>query len=55
MYEEALEIELTSRAIPFASQQPLSISYKEHILQSRYIVDIVYYGSVLGESKHSID
>jgi GxxExxY protein len=51
VYQEALEIELASRGIPFASQSPLNIVYKEHALQNRYVVDLVCYGSVLVELK----
>ena len=51
VYQEALELELAERSIPFVSQSPLSINYKTHVLQSRYIVDLVCYGSVLVELK----
>jgi GxxExxY protein len=49
VYQEALELELAERSIPFVSQSPLTINYKTHVLQSRYIVDLVCYGSVLVE------
>lgn len=51
VYQEALELELAERSIPFVSQSPLSINYKTHVLQSRYIVDLVCYGSILVELK----
>ncbi len=51
VYQEALEIELTSRAIPFVAQSPLSITYKEHALQNRYAVDLVCFEQVLVELK----
>ena len=51
VYQEALELELADRSIPFVSQSPMRISYKEHVLQSRYIVDLVCYESVLVELK----
>ena len=51
VYQEALELELSERSVPFVSQSPLSISYKTHVLLSRYIVDLVCYGSVLVELK----
>jgi GxxExxY protein len=51
VYHEALELELADRSIPFVSQSPLTINYKAHVLQNRYVVDLVCYGSVLVELK----
>ena len=51
VYQEALELELGERSIPFVSQSPLRINYKTHVLQSRYVVDLVCYNSVLVELK----
>lgn len=51
VYHEALELELAERSIPFVSQSPLRINYKTHLLQNRYVVDLVCYDSVLVELK----
>ena len=39
VYQEALEIELASRQIPFTPQQEFPISYKGQLLQRKYISD----------------
>ncbi len=43
VYQEALEIELNSRSIPFVSQVKLPIKYKEQILKKEYISDLICY------------
>ncbi len=35
VYQEAMEIESSSRKIPFVSQQVLQIQYKQHVLKKR--------------------
>jgi GxxExxY protein len=51
IYQEALEIELAARGVPFEPQKPLSISYKGRQLQSTYIVDIDCYSQIIVELK----
>jgi GxxExxY protein len=34
IYQEALEIELSRRKIPFESQKPLALTYKDIVLRS---------------------
>ncbi len=51
VYQEAMEIELTEREIPFESQKPLIISYRGRRLTKQYCVDLVCYGSVIAEIK----
>jgi GxxExxY protein len=51
VYQEAMEMELADRKIPFAAQQPLRITYKGRTLQKFYIADVVCYGAVLVEIK----
>lgn len=51
VYQEAFEIELTARKIPFISQKPLQILYKGHVLQKDYIADVICYDKVLVELK----
>ncbi len=51
VYQEALEIELRARDIPFESQRRLAIHYKGHLLQKEYIADLVCYDQVIVELK----
>lgn len=43
VYQEALELELKQRDIPFESQKELTISYKGKELKQKYRADIVCY------------
>ena len=51
VYQEAMEIELKQRQIPFDSQMPLAISYKEQQLKKAYIADLICYGQIIVELK----
>ena len=51
VYQEALEIELQSRGIPFESQKSLPILYKGRLLKREYIADLVCYGKIIVELK----
>src|SRR4051812_763076 len=51
VYQEAMEIELTRRGIPFVPQAEIRIFYKDQPLRKFYIADIVCYGQVLVELK----
>lgn len=51
VYQEALEIELSAREIPFESQQKLDIRYKEHQLDQQYQPDFVIYKKIIVEIK----
>ena len=51
VYQEAMEMELGDRIIPFSAQQPLRITYKGRMLEKFYIADLVCYGAVLVELK----
>jgi len=51
VYQEALEIELEERRIPFASQVPIEISYKGRRLVKEYVPDLICYGQVIVEIK----
>ena len=50
-YQEAMEIELAVRGIPFQSQVPLRIRYKDQILKKGFVADLVCFSSVLVELK----
>jgi GxxExxY protein len=51
VYQEAMEIELADRGIPFEAQRQLAISYKGRKLKKYYVADLVCYGQVLVELK----
>jgi GxxExxY protein len=51
VYQEALEIELTARAIPFVARKKLSISYKQHELRKKYVPDFFCYDQIIAEIK----
>ena len=51
VYQEALEIELGLRDIPFDSRPELRITYKGHELRKRYIPDLVCFGAIIIELK----
>ncbi len=51
IYQEALEIELESRELPFEGQKPLVICYKKRRLRKEYVADLVCYGQIIVEIK----
>ena len=51
VYQEALEIELKQKNIPFASQKELEILYDGVPLSKKYIADIVCYNKIIIEIK----
>ena len=51
IYQEALEIELTVRGIPYVSQQVLRVSYKGNLLKKAYVADFVAYRKIIVEIK----
>lgn len=51
VYQDALEIELRLRQIPFVREEPIPIVYKGHTLETFYIADFVCFGSILIECK----
>ncbi len=51
VYQEALEIELADRGIPFESQKELRIFYKGRCLEKFYIADFVGHGQIIVEIK----
>lgn len=51
VYQEAYEIELLSRNLPFTPQQELLVNYKGHILKKTYVADFVAYSKILIEIK----
>jgi len=51
IYQEALEIELSRRKIPFESQKPLALTYKDIVLKKQYFTDLVCFGQIIVELK----
>jgi GxxExxY protein len=51
VYQEAIELELRDRSIPFQPQVPLRIKFKERVLDKTFIADLVCYRAVLVELK----
>ena len=51
VYQEALDIEMRRREIPFAAQIPLTIEYKGSELKKRYLADFVCFAKIIVEIK----
>lgn len=51
VYQEALEVELRTRNIPYKSQQNLSVLYKGQYLKKGYTADLVCYEQIIVELK----
>ena len=51
VYQECLGIEFSEQAIPFKAQVPLELSYKEQVLQQKYVPDFICYEKVIVEIK----
>lgn len=51
VYQEALEIELRERHIPFIPQHELHIFYKQHCLAKTYIADLLVHDRIIVEIK----
>ena len=51
VYQEALEMELSARGIPFRSQAEIEIQYKGKTLNQFYRADIICYDKIILELK----
>jgi GxxExxY protein len=51
VYQKAMEVELTSRGIPFERQKRLRINYKGQPLDCEYVADLVCFGAIIVELK----
>jgi len=51
VYQEALEIELEAKGIPFQAQKPLPIYYKGRRLKKEYIADVIGHDQIVVELK----
>jgi GxxExxY protein len=51
VYQEALEMELAARNIPFASRPPLQIHFKGQLLRKHYEADLLVHSAIIVELK----
>lgn len=51
VYQEALQIVLTEKGIPFIREKVLNINFREQVLAKKYIADFVCYNKVIVELK----
>ena len=51
VYQECLQLELATQAIPFIAQQELELSYKGHKLTQTYKPDFVCFSKIILEIK----
>lgn len=51
VYHEALGYELDRRQIPFQSEYPLKISYKDIVLEKRFYADFLCFDEIILEIK----
>jgi GxxExxY protein len=51
VYQEALEIELKGRKIPYVSQKQIDIYYKHQLLNKLFIADLYCYDAIIVELK----
>jgi GxxExxY protein len=51
VYQEAMELELGDRQIPFQPQVPLRINFKNRVLDKKFCADLICYSAVLVELK----
>jgi GxxExxY protein len=55
VYQEALELELRARGIPFQAQPELRLHYKEHLLKKTFEPDFLCYDKIIVELKAARD
>jgi len=51
IYQEALELELILRKIPFVHQKILPVYYKEYRLNKEYVADLICFDEIIVELK----
>jgi GxxExxY protein len=51
VYQEAMEMELADRAVPFHSQRALNIRYKQRVLKKQYVPDLICFDQIIVELK----
>ena len=51
VYQEAMQIELSARSIPFEAEKPLDINYKGQCLTQKYYADLVCYEQIISRDE----
>ena len=51
VYQEAMQLELSARGIPFEAEVPLDIIYKGQSLTQKYHPDLICFGKIIVELK----
>ncbi len=51
VYQEAMEMELSAKAIPFEAEKPIRVRYKGQLLNKRYFADLVCFDQIIVELK----
>lgn len=51
VFQECLELEMGIQGIPYLPQTPLPLTYKGHLLKTRYVADLLCYDKILVEVK----
>ena len=51
VYQEAMQLELSARKIPFETKKPIGIEYKRQCLTQRYYADLVCFEQIIVEIK----
>ena len=51
VYQEAMEVELAARGIPFEAQKTLPVFFKGKRLRKEYVADLLCFGVLIGEIK----
>ena len=49
VYQEALEIELRERGVPFEAKKPVVIMYKGERIDTEYCADVICFGQIIVE------
>ena len=51
IYQESLELELATHQIPYQTKKRLKVFYKDHLLSTEFIPDLIVYESIVVELK----
>jgi GxxExxY protein len=51
VYQEAMQVELERRAIPFNPQVPVRVRYKDITLEKGFFADLICFGAIIEELK----
>lgn len=51
VYQEAMQIELRARGVPFEAERPISVGYRGRPLSQNYFADLVCFDQIIVELK----